>query len=154
MLLFLAVTSVSFSSCQWNLIKTFQIEALIMLITKMTQKWHKNGIQIALIFTWDLLNGKIAVKKCKNLISKSKTIRNFLKKCLFKNLQAHFLLLLFFFVTSIFEISRLDSRMKRVEDSADKSQVEQVALLRTLLRGSSKRRRRALRSELTSGNYL
>ena len=73
---------------------------------------------------------------------------------MFKNLQAHFLLLLFFFVTSIFEISRLDSRMKRVEDSADKSQVEQVALLRTLLRGSSKRRRRALRSELTSGNYL
>ena len=45
----------------------------------------------------------------------------------------------------------LDSRMKSVEDSANRSQVEQVALLRTLLRGSSKRRRRALRSELTSG---
>ena len=27
-------TTVSFSSCQWNLIKTFQIEAIIALITK------------------------------------------------------------------------------------------------------------------------
>ena len=24
----------------------FQIEALILLITKMTQKWHKNGIDV------------------------------------------------------------------------------------------------------------
>ena len=46
--------------------------------------------------------------------------------------------------------SWLDSRMKSVENSASRSQIEQVALLRTLLRGS-KRRRRALRSELTSG---
>jgi hypothetical protein len=28
-------TGVSFSSCEWNLIKTFQIEAMIALITKM-----------------------------------------------------------------------------------------------------------------------
>ena len=27
--------AVSFSSCQWNLIKTFQIKALVALITKM-----------------------------------------------------------------------------------------------------------------------
>ena len=38
---------VSFSSCQRNLIKTFQIEAMIALITKMV-----------LIFSWDLLNGQ------------------------------------------------------------------------------------------------
>ena len=29
------VTVVSFSSCQWNLVKTFQIEAMTALITKM-----------------------------------------------------------------------------------------------------------------------
>ena len=39
--------SVSFSSCQRNLIKTFQIEGMIALITKMT-----------LIFSSDLLNGQ------------------------------------------------------------------------------------------------
>ena len=38
---------VSFSSCQRNLIKTFQIEGMITLITKMT-----------LIFSSDLLNGQ------------------------------------------------------------------------------------------------
>ena len=38
---------VSFSSCQRNLIKTFQIEGMIALITKMT-----------LIFSSDLLNGQ------------------------------------------------------------------------------------------------
>ena len=38
---------ISFLSCQWNLIKTFQIEAIVALITKM-----------ALIFSWDLLNGQ------------------------------------------------------------------------------------------------
>ena len=41
------VASVSFSSCQRNLIKTFQIEGMIALITKMT-----------LIFSSDLLNGQ------------------------------------------------------------------------------------------------
>ena len=44
----------------------------------------------------------------------------------------------------------LESRIKNLEQTADNSQNEQVALLRTLLRGS-KRRKRALRSELTSG---
>ena len=44
----------------------------------------------------------------------------------------------------------LDSRIKNLEQTADNNQNEQVALLRTLLRGS-KRRKRALRSELTSG---
>jgi len=39
--------AVSFSSCQRNLIKTFQIEGMIALITKMT-----------LIFSSDLLNGQ------------------------------------------------------------------------------------------------
>ena len=39
--------SLSFSSCQWNLIKTFQIESLIAPITKMT-----------LSFSSDLLNGQ------------------------------------------------------------------------------------------------
>ena len=38
---------VSFSSCQRNLIKTFQIEGMIALITKMD-----------LIFSWELLNGQ------------------------------------------------------------------------------------------------
>ena len=38
---------ISFSSCQRNLIKTFQIEGMIALITKMT-----------LIFSSDLLNGQ------------------------------------------------------------------------------------------------
>ena len=42
-----AGSGVSFSSCQRNLIKTFQIEAMMSLITKM-----------ALIFSWDLLNGQ------------------------------------------------------------------------------------------------
>ena len=37
----------SFSSCQQNLMKTFQIEAIVALITKMP-----------LIFSWDLLNGQ------------------------------------------------------------------------------------------------
>ena len=46
----------------------------------------------------------------------------------------------------------LESRVKSVEESAQKSQCEQVALLRSLLRGS-KRRKRALRSELNSGKY-
>jgi hypothetical protein len=41
------VTTVSFSSCQRNLIKTFQIEAIIALITKM-----------AMIFSLVLLNGQ------------------------------------------------------------------------------------------------
>ena len=40
------LAQVSFSSCQGNLIKTFQIEGMIALITKMT-----------LIFSSDLLNG-------------------------------------------------------------------------------------------------
>ena len=44
----------------------------------------------------------------------------------------------------------LDSRVKNLEKTAANNQSEQVALLRTLLRGS-KRRKRALRSELTSG---
>ena len=43
---------VSFSSCQRNLIKTFQIEAMIALITKMV-----------LIFSWDLLNGQKKTSK-------------------------------------------------------------------------------------------
>ena len=38
---------VSFSSCQRNLIKTFQMEAIIALITKM-----------AMIFSWVLLSGQ------------------------------------------------------------------------------------------------
>ena len=38
---------VSFSSCQRNLIKTFQIDGMIALITKMD-----------FIFSWDLLNGQ------------------------------------------------------------------------------------------------
>ena len=29
-------TGLSFSSCQWNLIETFQIDAIVALITKMT----------------------------------------------------------------------------------------------------------------------
>ena len=41
------VPDISFSSCQRNLIKTFQIEDIIALITKM-----------ALIFSSDLPNGK------------------------------------------------------------------------------------------------
>ena len=43
----LVVIKVSFSSCQRNLIKTFQIEGMITLITKTT-----------LIFSSDLLNGQ------------------------------------------------------------------------------------------------
>ena len=41
------VSQVRFSSCQWNLIKTLQIEGMIALVTKMT-----------LIFSSDLLNGQ------------------------------------------------------------------------------------------------
>ena len=54
---------VSFSSCQRNLIKTFQIEGMIELITKMT-----------LIFSSDLLNGQ------KWLSKKAKFFRNFRNK--------------------------------------------------------------------------
>ena len=43
----MSVAIVSFSSCQRNLIKTFQIDGMIALITKMD-----------LIFSWDLLNGQ------------------------------------------------------------------------------------------------
>ena len=46
----------------------------------------------------------------------------------------------------------LDSRMKSLEESASKNKSEHSALLRTLLRGS-KRRKRALRSELNSGSF-
>ena len=46
----------------------------------------------------------------------------------------------------------MESRMKSLEDSASKNHHEHVALLRSLLRGS-KRRKRALRSELTSGAF-
>ena len=56
-------TYVSFSSCQRNLIKTFQIEGMIALITKMT-----------LIFSLDLLNGQ------KWLSKKAKFFRNFRNK--------------------------------------------------------------------------
>jgi hypothetical protein len=38
---------VNFSSCQWNLIKTFQVEDMIAMITKMTS-----------IFSSHLLNGQ------------------------------------------------------------------------------------------------
>ena len=48
--------------------------------------------------------------------------------------------------------SWLDSRMKSLEESASKNKSEHSALLRTLLRGS-KRRKRALRSELNSGSF-
>ena len=55
------VTSVSFSSCQRNLIQTFQIEGMIALIKK-----------IDLIFSWDLLNGqKQRSKSAKIWFSKS-----------------------------------------------------------------------------------
>ncbi len=46
----------------------------------------------------------------------------------------------------------LDHRMKSLEESAANNEKEQAALMRTLLRGS-KRRKRAIRSELTSGNF-
>ena len=46
-----------FSSCLRNLIKTFQIDAMIALITKM-----------ALIFSWDLLNGQKIVDKKKDIL--------------------------------------------------------------------------------------
>ena len=45
--LYRTLPKVRFSSCQRNLIKTFQIEGMIALITKMT-----------LIFSSDLLNGQ------------------------------------------------------------------------------------------------
>ena len=57
------ILSVSFSSCQRNLIKTFQIESMIALITKMT-----------LIFSSDLLNGQ------KQLSKKAKFFRIFSNK--------------------------------------------------------------------------
>ena len=57
------ITSVRFSSCQWNLTKTFQIEGMIALITKLT-----------LIFSSDLLNGQ------KQLSKKAKIFRNFRNK--------------------------------------------------------------------------
>ena len=44
--------TVSFSSCQQNLIKTFLIEGMIVLITKMT-----------LIFSSDLFNGQKYLSK-------------------------------------------------------------------------------------------
>ena len=44
---FVGLSNVSFSSCQRNLIKTFQIDSMIALITEMD-----------LIFSWDLLNGQ------------------------------------------------------------------------------------------------
>ena len=54
------VTRVSFSSCQRNLIKTFQIEGMIALI-------KKNGFDFFMrLVKWP----KIAVKKCQNLIFK------------------------------------------------------------------------------------
>ena len=56
-------TFVSFSSCQRNLTKTFQIEGMITLITKMT-----------LIFSSDLLNGQ------KQQSKKAKIFRNFRNK--------------------------------------------------------------------------
>ena len=72
----LCMPFVSFSSCQWNLMKTFQIEAIIALITKMV-----------LIFFMRLVKWpKIDVKKCQNLIFCSIKIERllFLKflKCL------------------------------------------------------------------------
>ena len=81
---------VSFSSCQRNLIKTFQIEGIVALITKM-----------ALIFSWDLLNGqKQRSKSVKIWFSKSifnfKNPSNLSKKTfLLKNInfRAHFLFL-------------------------------------------------------------
>ena len=54
------VRNVSFSSCQRNLIKTFQIEAMIALI-------NKKGIGF---FTRLVKWPKIDVKKCQNLIFK------------------------------------------------------------------------------------
>ena len=48
--------------------------------------------------------------------------------------------------------SWLDSRMKNLEDSASKNKQEHSALLRSMMRGS-KRRKRALRSELNSGSF-
>ena len=55
------IPQVSFSSCQRNLMKTFQIEAMIALITKMV-----------LIFLWDFLNGqKVPSKSAKIWFSKS-----------------------------------------------------------------------------------
>ena len=60
-LLYSKTTTVCFSSCQWNLIKTFQIEGMIALIKKMD-----------LIFSWDLLNGqKCPSKRAKIWFPKS-----------------------------------------------------------------------------------
>ena len=59
-LLMLEVPPVTFSSCQRNLIKIFQIEAIVALTTK-----------IALIFFMRLVKWpKITIKKCQNLIFK------------------------------------------------------------------------------------
>ena len=55
----LVISLVSFSSCQRNLIKTFQIEAMIALITKMVYFFMR-------LVKWP----KIDVKKCQNLIFK------------------------------------------------------------------------------------
>ena len=57
------IPKVSFSSCQRNLTKTFQIEGMITLITKMT-----------LVFSSDLLYGQ------KWLSKKAKIFRNFRNK--------------------------------------------------------------------------
>ena len=54
------VQLVSFSSCQWNFIKTFQIEGIIALIAK------KGFDFLMRLVKWQ----KIAVKKCQNLIFK------------------------------------------------------------------------------------
>ena len=65
----------SFSSCQRNLIKTFQIEAMICTD-------HKNGIDFFMrLVKWP----KIDVKKCQNLILKvdfqrQKSFKSFFKK--------------------------------------------------------------------------
>ena len=54
------VQLVSFSSCQWNFIKTFQIEGMTIDCTD-----HRNGFDLVMrLFKCP----KIAVKKCQNLI--------------------------------------------------------------------------------------
>ena len=91
---------VSFSSCQQNLIKTFQIEAMIALITKML-----------LIFSWDLLMTKTRRQKVpksdfQSWFSMSKTLQIFLKKNSVKNINlgATFL---FLSILSSIKIERL-----------------------------------------------
>ena len=73
--------SVSFSSCQWNLIKTFQIEGMIALITKMD-----------LIFSWHLLTAKNSRQKVpksdfQSQFSTSKIIQIFLKNFFVNNIN-------------------------------------------------------------------